>query len=236
MKIENIKINGFAGIENKEINFEDGINIIYGENEKGKSTILKFILGMFYGLSKNKNGKEIPDIEKYKPWKLDDFSGKIKYKLDNEEKYEVFREFNKKNPKIFNNNGEDISKQFSIDKSKGNNFFEEQTGITEEIFLSTNAITQEETKLNKQEQNNLIQKITNIVSSGNDNVSYKKAMEKLNKKIIEEVGTDRSVGRPMNIVEEKIEQINREKTMLEDAALKTQDIENKIKMKKQKTN
>ena len=67
MKIQKLKINSFGKLENKEIELKEKINIIYGENESGKSTLLKFITGMLYGLSKNKNGKEISDFEKYKP-------------------------------------------------------------------------------------------------------------------------------------------------------------------------
>ena len=59
MKINNLKINGFGKIENKEINLSENINLIYGKNEAGKTTLLKFIAGMFYGVSKNKNGKAI---------------------------------------------------------------------------------------------------------------------------------------------------------------------------------
>ena len=58
MKINELKINGFGKLKDKEIKFEDGINIVYGENESGKSSLLKFISSMFYGTSKNKNGKE----------------------------------------------------------------------------------------------------------------------------------------------------------------------------------
>ena len=47
LKIENIKINAYGNIENKEINLKDGINIIYGANESGKSTILNFIFNIF---------------------------------------------------------------------------------------------------------------------------------------------------------------------------------------------
>lgn len=74
MKILDLKINGFGKLSNKEIKIQEGINIIYGENESGKSTLLKFIVGMFYGLSKNKNGKFIPDFERYTPWRGEEFS------------------------------------------------------------------------------------------------------------------------------------------------------------------
>ena len=59
------------------------------------------------------------------PWNGEEFSGKLEYELDNEEKYEVYRDFNKKNPKIFNNEKIEISKEFNINKNKGNEFFYE---------------------------------------------------------------------------------------------------------------
>lgn len=49
------------------------------ENESGKSTLLTYIKTAFYGISKNKNGKQISDFDKYKPWSGEEFSGKIKY-------------------------------------------------------------------------------------------------------------------------------------------------------------
>lgn len=149
MKINKIKINSYGKIKEKEINLKDGINIIYGKNEAGKSTILKFIINTFYGISKNKKGKEYSDFEKYTPWEGEIFSGKIEYELDNKNKYEIYRDFKKKNPQIFSENMEDISKEFNIDKTKGNQFFYEQTGVDEELFLSTLVVGQTETKLRK---------------------------------------------------------------------------------------
>ena len=163
MKINYLKINGFGKLENKEIKLSENINLIYGNNESGKSTLLKFISGMFYGISKNKNKKEFSDYEKYKPWNKDEFSGKIIYQLDNNEQYEVFRDFTKKNPIIYNKNGEDISKHFNIDKTKGNEFFYEQTQIDEETFFSTAMISQKQVVLDNNEQQTLTQKMANIL-------------------------------------------------------------------------
>ena len=63
MKINKVKINSYGKLKNKEINLEDNLNIIYGKNESGKSTLLKFILNIFYGASRNKKGKDISDFE-----------------------------------------------------------------------------------------------------------------------------------------------------------------------------
>ena len=210
MKINKIKINSYGKLKNKEINLENNLNIIYGENESGKSTLLKFILNIFYGASRNKKGKDISDFEKYKPWDSEEYSGKLIYELDNESKYEIYREFNRKNPKIFNENGEDISKEFNIDKNKGSEFFFEQTQISEDMFLATSIAMQQEVKIEKGSQNILIQKISNLVDTGEDNISYKKAIEKLNKIQLEKVGTDRSREKPINIIQKNIE-INEQK-------------------------
>ena len=102
MKINNLKINGFGNLENIEMNLKDGINLMSEKNEKGKSTFIKFISGMFYGISKNKNGKLISDYDKYMPWSAKEFSGKLAYTLDNGQTYEIYRDFRKKNPKLYN--------------------------------------------------------------------------------------------------------------------------------------
>ena len=235
MKINNLKINGFGKLENKEINLSENINLIYGRNEAGKTTLLKFISGMFYGISKNKNKKEIPDYEKYKPWKAEEYSGKIEYVLDNKETFEVFRDFNKKNPKIYKNS-EDISKNFNIDKTRGNEFFYEQTNIDEQTFSSTTLIEQKEVVLDNSEQNILTQKIANLLLTGEENVSYKKTKDLLNKKQNEEVGSSRTVGRPLNVITEKIEKLMKEKESLAISDEKKEEIEIRQKNTKDKIN
>jgi len=228
MQIKNLKVNGFGKLKYKEINLENGINVIYGKNETGKSTLLKYITSMFYGLSKNKNGGTIPEVEKYEPWNTEEFSGKLVYKLDNNETYEVYRDFKKKNPKIFNKNLEDISKEFNIDKTKGNQFFYEQVGVEEEIFASSIITKQAEVKLDEREQNTLIQKISNILGTGEDTASYTAIVNKLKKKLNDEVGTQNTKERPLNIVENRIKELEKQKEELEQYEISKFDIDERI--------
>lgn len=215
MKINNLKINGYGKIKNKELNLNNGINIIHGKNEAGKSTTLSFINNMFYGILKTKNGKAISDFDKYKPWKTEEFSGKINYTLDNGQSYEVYREFKKKNPIIYDKNLNDISNQYIIDKSNGINFLNEQIGIDRDIFENTVITYQDGIKLSKSSQNTIIQKISNLVSSGDENISFKKILDKINKLQTDEVGTARTSQKPINIVNDKIEKLENEKSELE---------------------
>ena len=207
MKINNLKINAYGNIENKDIDLEEGINIVQGKNESGKSTMLNYIVSSFYGISKNKDGKTLSDYDKYKPWNSSEFSGRISYELDNGNKFEIFRDFNKKNPKIYNDKLEDITNKFEVDKKDGSKFFLEQTGVDKQMYLSTVVSTQEEVRLNDKDQNILIQKIANLAGTGEDNVSYKKAIERLQDKIRDEIGTNKTSQKPINILEKEIKEI-----------------------------
>jgi len=215
LKINNLKINSYGKLKDKEINLKNGINLVYGPNEAGKSTLIKFIINSFYGISKNKKGKEISDFDKYKPWQGEEFSGKVEYELDDNSKYEIYRDFSKKNPKIFNESMEDISKEFNIDKNRGNEFFYEQTKIDEDLFLSTLAINQNEVKLEDQSQNFLVQKIANLAQTGDDNTSFKRVIDRLNRRQLDEVGTERSREKPINVISRNIQNLEIEKQELE---------------------
>ena len=215
MKIEKIQINGFGKFENKNIELNDGINIIVGKNESGKSTLLKFINSMLYGISKNKRGKNISDLEKYKPWNAEKYSGKIKYKLDDNNEFEIYRNFKNKELKIYNNFGDDITPLFNVEKNKEIPFFYEQTKVDEDLFVNSTEIIQNEIKIDKVNQNLIIQKLSNLATTGNDNISYKKSIDKLNKKQLEEIGTERSQDRPINKIINKIDNLKNEKKELE---------------------
>ena len=112
--------------------------------------------------------------------------------------------FIKKNPKIYNEQKEEITNNFSIDKSTGSQFFYEQTKVDEELFLSTVVSNQQEVKLGKTEQGNLIQKIANLVGTGDDKTSFRIAMDRINRRQLEEIGTARTREKPINNVQKKI--------------------------------
>jgi uncharacterized protein YhaN len=52
MRIERIKIDGFGRFERYEEKLEPGLNVIFGENEAGKSTLLSFVRATLFGFSK----------------------------------------------------------------------------------------------------------------------------------------------------------------------------------------
>ena len=223
MKLNKLKINGFGKLQDQEIELKDGINIIYGKNETGKSSLLRFISGGLYGISKNKDGKDLPDYDKYTPWNGSDFSGKIIYTLDDGNRYEVMRDFKKRKATVYNKDGEDISNDYSVDKTKGSNFFAEQTGIDETTFMSTAITEQDAVKLSQSAQNNIVQKISNLISTGDDQINFKKAMNDIKAKQNDRVGTERTSQKPLNIVNSKISLLEQKQIELEQSKKRIED-------------
>lgn len=67
MNIKTIKTRQFAGIKNKEVELEPGLNILVGNNETGKSTLIELIYQMLYRNSKLSKREDKDFFEKYIP-------------------------------------------------------------------------------------------------------------------------------------------------------------------------
>lgn len=48
MKIKNVSCKQFAGVRDQNVSFKDGINVIYGKNESGKSTLVNLVSRTFF--------------------------------------------------------------------------------------------------------------------------------------------------------------------------------------------
>ncbi len=68
MKILNITISEFAGLGQRSYNLSEGLNIIEGLNESGKSSLLAFIKFILYGFVRRGAGEELGERERYVSW------------------------------------------------------------------------------------------------------------------------------------------------------------------------
>ncbi|MBQ3573328.1 MAG: AAA family ATPase, partial [Clostridia bacterium] len=67
--IKEIKIIKFGKLKDVTINPGEGLNVIYGKNESGKSTIQLFLKAMLYGLaSRKKSGDLLKERDRAVPW------------------------------------------------------------------------------------------------------------------------------------------------------------------------
>lgn len=80
MTIREINIHSFGKLKNKKISFSDNLNVIYGTNESGKSTISAFIEAMFYSYPPRDSRRK-----KYIPWDGNHSSGSMKINTGEED-------------------------------------------------------------------------------------------------------------------------------------------------------
>ena len=59
MKLLELHIDGFGKFHDQTFVFHDGINVIYGKNEAGKSTLHTFIRSMLFGIERGR-GRAAP--------------------------------------------------------------------------------------------------------------------------------------------------------------------------------
>lgn len=96
MKITSINIIGYGKLKDKAIDFTDGLNVIYGKNEAGKTTTHSFIKSMLFGMKKKKSVRDEDTYSKYFPVnKSTPYEGYLTFNYKNKE-YQVHRIFNDK--------------------------------------------------------------------------------------------------------------------------------------------
>ena len=99
MIITRIHISAFGKLKNFTMDFSEGFQVVYGENEFGKSTIMEFIKIMFYsrrgGIKAGADDKAVRN--KYCPWDTQNMGGTIEF-IHNECEYRLQKELHPATP------------------------------------------------------------------------------------------------------------------------------------------
>lgn len=162
MKINKINILAFGKLKDKEITFSDNLNIIYGRNESGKSTVAAFIEAMLYSFPARDK-----DRGKYFPWDKSMPQG-IMTITHNGKCTDIYRSFGT-SPKY---DTLEITPPVSLDEIIPKN----RDTYRKSIFCSEGKASDFE-KTDEMER-----KIANIMATGDENLSASTAIELLREK------------------------------------------------------
>ena len=101
MKILSLHIEGFGKFHDLDISFKEGLNVVYGKNEAGKSTLHTFIRGMLFGIEKQRGRAARNDVySKYEPWKgSGTYEGWMRLESEGQI-YRIQRRFQKQNKEL----------------------------------------------------------------------------------------------------------------------------------------
>ncbi len=207
--IKKINITSFGGISGKTVEFDDGLNLVYAPNEGGKSTITSFVSAMLFGIPLNKAKGIIRNPrKKWRPFQNPAFMGSMEYH-DGEEEYLIEREFGltpaRDKIKVTNQKTGESVPHYCEDF--GWQFFK----ISKETFENTALVHQGEGQTNKNDE--IIAKITNIVSGGAEDLSIQKSLVAI-KGEMDTLRKRNSKNGRLDLAENELDSLEREKTRL----------------------
>lgn len=161
MRIDQLNINGFGKFNNKMISLEPGLNVIYGPNEAGKTTLWNYIIGMMFGIDKARGIAARKDIHiRYQPLQYGIYGGSMDV-TEGDMHYRIQRNFDRtaKETKLY-----DLKSGNALDtKVITNEFF----GITKEHYMNTLCIGQNNVKYGSSLKESLTNHIANLNTSQN---------------------------------------------------------------------
>lgn len=168
----------FGKLLNSELHLEDGLNIICGGNETGKSTWSAFIRAMLFGIStrERSTAEFMADKEKYLPWSAEKMYGRIKLLHDGKE-YELERKSGR-NGVLQNAEVIDVRTGLPVSEfsaSPGEAFL----GVKKEVFERSAFIGQSSLAVDNDKSGELQSKIISLAGSGDETTSYRTIRERL---------------------------------------------------------
>lgn len=218
--ITKLHIKTFGAIKDKTIDLKSGINLFYGANESGKSTVCAFIEAMLYGMNKPKKNELRTDIrKKYLPWDTSRASGSMEFVKD-DVKYIIERSFAKtkagdKATIRYLDNWEEC---LSISPDDLGQFL---FGLNEESFVRTIFVGQLSTKIWGKDDD-ILKILSNLSSTGTEDASFSQIYKTLEdaKFSVKPKQTAKSI---MRDLEEKKSALEKEKEDVLSANIRLKD-------------
>lgn len=179
MQIRELYLKNFGKFSEKRFMIADGIHIIYGENEFGKSTIYAFIKAMLFGLERGRGRASKQDIfSRYEPWNNPNYYAGVMRFTCGERNFRLERNFDRytKSASLV---CEDDGEELSVEDGDLDMLLE---GMTPSSFENTIAIGQMAAAPNQELSAALKNYAANYYATGNSEIDLQGALKELKEK------------------------------------------------------
>jgi len=178
--VDKLKIHGFGRFKDKEFDLAPGLNLVFGGNEAGKSTIHSFIEAMLFGFwQPHRSGPTREEgWEKYRPWQGERYGGELTYSWS-EGKVRVARDFNEDSVRLL-----DLTNQRELTDLPQNSWGEPDYarlhfGCTKLVFRNTISISQLGSATDSAVALEVRNFLSNLAQSGGSGISVERALTRL---------------------------------------------------------
>ncbi len=170
MKLNKIYISAFGKLKDFTLELGNGLNVIFGNNEDGKSTVAAFIKAMFYGTGRNSKNLADSTRLKYTPWDNSAMGGRIFFEHEGK-KYCLEREFRKSDSTDrITLTDLDSGKTLDTGENVGQQFFGLSSAAFERsLFIGNGDFIKDDAAASE-----INGKLSNIALTGSEDISFKK--------------------------------------------------------------
>ena len=177
MKINKIYISAFGGLKDFTLDLSEGLNVIFGENENGKTTVMSFIRAMFYGTGKKARDNNLIGLRtKYTPMDGSPMGGRIYFEQGGKD-YCLERIFNKSDAtdKITLTDTA-TGEKVAVTNEIGNRVF----GLGSEAFQKSMFISSERNyALDEVANGDLNARLSSVALTGSEDTSFQKIEKRI---------------------------------------------------------
>lgn len=212
MKLKRLEIDGFGRLVKQIYEFNPGLNVIYGRNEAGKSTLQRSILAALYGFFDDGTitAAKKAVMAVYEPWDTHaPFGLKLIFELDPGTQYRVERTFGSKAETILydHKSGKSVNSKFPA-ASQGRLFFAEGLlGMPKDVFENTGLVRQAELAALEKSASAITDTLLRLSASASQESTASQALEMLETALKEQVGTQRSRNKPLPEAQRRLEEL-----------------------------
>lgn len=176
MFLSKLLLKDFGKFNNKEIDLKPGLNLVYGGNEAGKTTVKDFIVGMLYGIDKARGLKaRFDDYELRKPLSGRGFSGKAYIKKD-DKSYFVERSFLRHNRRV---TAMDIATGRELDLRNTNTLQGTLFDLDKNTYENTLCIGEHGAAPGKELASEMSNYLSNLATTGSADIDKDRAINRL---------------------------------------------------------
>ncbi len=193
MKLRRLTVAGFGRLAGRTFAFADGLNVVFGPNEAGKSTLAAAVVASLYGAGRRKDA--------WRPWDGGPYATTLVYQLADGRTFEVRRDYTRdsKGVQIYDADGNDVAAEVAAGKTISPGDVHLQ--IPYDAFVNASCVLQQNVGIDPERNASIATALARALDGGPREDAALGAIKRLDDARKSYVGTPRStVNNPLRVM------------------------------------
>src|SRR2546422_10024793 len=229
MRLTRIEIDGFGSLQGMDFRCGAGMNLVFGPNEAGKSTLQEAIVTGLYGL-RSGNGARAATVERadrWRPWQGGDFGLALEFELDDGTQLRVERDLDAETTRVTDvGTGAELTDRFERDASGALQLGRQLLGVSRDIYTNTACISRSEV-MRLEDAGSIKEVIVALADSAHPDRTAQRVLDRLRQERVHRIGKPRGRSGPLHDLEGRLGELERQLATARQARASVDDLAQK---------